>query len=97
MANIQVEARKLDNVHFLYLVRLTNENETFLKIGITSVTIEERMSYITNYDYELIDYIECDGHQARSFESILLEKVLDYNGKYQPKKKNGWVLRVLLR
>jgi len=84
---LYTEIGNMKNNHILYLVKLTNETESFCKIGVTSKTIEDRMSWVDNYDYEIISTITADGYEIRGLESILKEKILDFNKHYQPKSK----------
>lgn len=81
------EISKLDKEHILYLVILRNNTEAFCKIGITSQTVEERMSWIDNYQYTLVSSIKGDGFTIRGFESVLKEQILDYSKHYQPKQR----------
>ena len=83
------EIGKLDTPHILYLVILKNNTEAFCKIGVTSKTIEERMSWIEGYDFTLIKSINGSGILIRGIESILKEQILDYTKHYQPKLKMG--------
>lgn len=81
------EVSKIDGPHILYLVILYNDTECFLKIGITSQTVEERMGWIENYNYTLLKTIKGNGLKVRGYESVLKERILDYNKHYQPKEK----------
>jgi hypothetical protein len=91
ITDLYSKIKNLDNQHILYLVKLKNNEEEFCKIGITSTTIDERMSYEINYTYELILSIKGDGYYIRGLESVLKEQVLDFNQHYKPKKHiNGY-------
>jgi hypothetical protein len=90
---LQTETRKLDEEHILYLIKLKNDTDEFCKIGVTSKSIDERLSHIEGYEIEIVKLIKDDGYNIRALESILKERVLDYNRKYQFKyytKFNGY-------
>jgi hypothetical protein len=86
---LYTEIGNMKNNHILYLIKLNNEIESFCKIGVTSKSIEERLEWIDEYDIEIISTITSDGYTIRGLESILKEKILDFNKHYKPISKIG--------
>lgn len=88
MNKIDFELGKMKEPALLYLVGLSDSktDEVFIKIGITSQSIEDRFKDIP-YTIEIFDIITTDGLTARAYESLLLERLLDFKEHYQPKKK----------
>lgn len=86
---LYTEISKLNSEHTLYFIKMENDNEVFCKVGVTSQTVEERMSWEDNYGFTLIDSITSDGYTIRGLESVLKERVLDYEKHYQPKRRIG--------
>ena len=84
---LYTEIGNMKNNHILYLIKLTNETESFCKIGVTSKSIEDRMSWIEGYNIEIISTITSDGYKIRGLESILKEQILDFSKHHQPKTK----------
>lgn len=74
----------------LYVVRLYDENESFIKVGITSNSISRRMGNIP-YSYEVI-YSDV----FSLYESINIENILSSCKKHIPLKKFGGSLECYL-
>lgn len=72
-----------------YILNFFDENESFLKCGLTTESISRRYSGKTaNYKYEVVKQIECSVNEA-----IELEKLISSNCiKYNPKNKFGGYL-----
>lgn len=85
------EILNLEKEHTLYLVVIKTKEEEFCKVGVTTIDVDDRMSYIecNNCSYIIIKEVKCNGYQARAFESLLLTKSLDYSMKYKPKLRFG--------
>lgn len=58
----------------LYLVKFYNDVEEFWKIGITVRKICERFASVRNYQYNIIDVVECDLYDAFTREQKLLRE-----------------------
>lgn len=65
----------------LYKVRLYNETESFIKIGITSRSVKHRLKYIP-YQYEILKVVE--GDSAYIFDLESRYKRLYKNNNYSP-------------
>lgn len=72
---------KLSKNARLYKVRLYNDKESFIKIGITTKSIEKRFKYIP-YNFEIIKIIEGDSGYIYDLE--IKTKKLFKNYKYIP-------------
>jgi hypothetical protein len=66
---------------YLYKVRLFNDNESFIKIGITINTIKKRISYIP-YNYDILKIIE--GESGYIYDLENKTKRLFKKNKYKP-------------
>jgi len=66
----------------LYRVRLYNEHESFIKIGITTKTLKERFKYIP-YSFEIINVVE--GESSYIFDLENRFKRFFKKNKYTPK------------
>lgn len=73
--------KKLSDKAKLYKVRLFNHNESFIKIGITTNSIEKRLYHIP-YKYEILKVIEGDSEYI--FDLEIKTKKLFKNYKYIP-------------
>jgi hypothetical protein len=90
MKTILKQLEVLKKQHKLYLISLRNSNESFLKIGITTTTVEQRCEYIP-YQSQILFEINLSGIEARAFESLMQEMVIPFDFKYWPKKHfNGY-------
>jgi hypothetical protein len=70
----------------LYLLKIYNEQEKFLKVGITFRNVEERIKPIKLlYNVDIIDYIVGDSDNIYKTEKYL--KRMLKNNKYNPKNK----------
>lgn len=68
----------------VYIIRLFNKNENFIKIGITTTSIQKRISGNIPYSYEVIKSIYGSPDFVFDLEHKLHKKFLKY--KYLPKK-----------
>lgn len=72
-----------------YVINLFNDNESFLKCGITTESISRRYSGKTsNYKYEVIKQIECSVEKGIELENLIKEIC----AKYEPNNKFGGYL-----
>lgn len=75
----------------LYVVRLNDENESFIKIGITKRDIKLRFGKIisSGYDLEMIHELDMNLYDAFKLEQLLLMEVNKF--QYTPLKSfGGW-------
>jgi len=72
---------KLSNVAKLYKIKLFNENESFIKIGITTTSISKRFQSIP-YRYEILKVIEGDSGYIFDLENKI--KKLFKKHRYTP-------------
>jgi hypothetical protein len=88
MDKIINEIENLSLPHHLYLISInTVEDEQFLKIGITSKSVKERISAIrmnVDWKYEIIEDIEMSGFEARAYESLVFERLMPFDTRYKP-------------
>jgi len=79
---------KNKNAYF-YVLRVFNNDEEFIKIGITSVGVDQRYKYLKNYKFEVLDIIEDSPSKIYDIEKKILQKYKNY--KYLPKLPfEGW-------
>jgi hypothetical protein len=72
-----------------YILDFFNENENFLKCGLTTESISRRYSGKTaNYKYEVLKQIECSLDKAIELEKLIADNCT----KYEPKNKFGGYL-----
>jgi hypothetical protein len=71
----------------LYLLKMWNDNEEFLKVGITSVGIKNRYRKFDTYFYEVIKIIDLNMFDAYSLEQKILKDFRLF--KYNPLIKFG--------
>lgn len=69
---------------FLYVVKMTGNEETFIKIGITKLSLNKRFGSGTLYKYEPVMIYKTTLEQAYNREQQLLKEFSSY--KYTPKK-----------
>jgi len=62
------------NVAFFYVLRVFNENEEFIKIGITSKTVKDRYRNLKNYKIEIIKLIEDSPSKVYDIEKHFLKE-----------------------
>ncbi len=60
---------------YFYVLKVYNENEEFIKIGITSKTVKNRYANLKDYKYEIIKIIEGDASKVYDLEKSLLKKL----------------------
>lgn len=63
---------------FFYVLRVFNDNEEFIKIGITSKTIENRYRTLKNYKIEIIKLIEDTPSKVYDMEKYSLKEFKKY-------------------
>jgi len=73
--------KRLASTAYLYKVRLYNDTETFIKIGITTRNPKKRMTYIP-YNYEIIKIIEGESGYIYDLENKTKRLFKKY--KYKP-------------
>ena len=79
---------KADNCIF-YVLSFFNENERFLKCGLTTESISRRYSGKTaNYKYEVLKQVECSLDEAMELEKLVSVNCI----KYEPKNNFGGYL-----
>ena len=71
-------------VSFLYVVRLFDENESFIKIGITGKEVKHRVRRIP-YNYEIIKIVKNSSDYIFDLENRLKSRFKKY--QYKPKKQ----------
>jgi hypothetical protein len=77
------ESKKFDSFKF-YIIKCSNENEEFYKIGRTFSTIYDRFCSNIPYNYEIIQIRESeDGHKIYCLEKTF--KRINKDNKYTPK------------
>ena len=76
--------------HKLYFCVLERDDEMLCKVGITKYDIKTRFSTEKNYQPVMtlgtLEIVFKTGHDARGFESTLLERLLPFKDRYTPKK-----------
>lgn len=78
-----------NNKTFFYVLRIFNESEEFIKIGITSRTINKRYKNLKNYKLEIIKIIEDSPSKTFDMEKKILKENKMF--KYLPKLPfEGW-------
>jgi len=81
-----------NNNSWLYFIKITNQNETFYKVGFTNLTVKERFKYVfknTNYKYEIIESCNLPDTDCMRMEKQVHKILCDY--KYKPNFKfNGY-------
>jgi len=70
----------------VYVIRLFNEKESFIKIGRTYTSISKRMKHIP-YKYEIIKILQVDSLSAIAIECDIKKSLKTY--KYSPIKEFG--------
>lgn len=86
---VENELNRALKPHLLYLVILEGNDELFCKIGVTSNDVETRFK---DDKYNVISSRVIkfkDGVSARGVESLLLERILNYDTKYRPLQTFG--------
>lgn len=74
----------------LYFVRCYNDDENFLKVGVTRKTIEQRFRGSNMpYSYEIIDSIEDNFYNIVRLEKIILGEIDKFVTNYVPNIKFG--------
>jgi hypothetical protein len=74
---------------YFYMLRIFSDNEEFIKIGITSNTIEQRYKNLKNYRFEIIKLLKDTPSKVYDMEKQILKKYKTF--KYFPKKEfEGW-------
>lgn len=74
---------------FFYILKVFNENEEFIKFGITSNTVKERYRRLKNYQFEIIKLIEDTPSKVYDMEKRLIKEYKNY--KVMPKLPfEGW-------
>ena len=85
-------AKDADFIYYIYTIKLTNNEETFYKTGITH-NLQERHNNIhskTGYKIELLDFYISTKFDCNSMEKLFLKNKQRRN-KYEPKIKfDGW-------
>jgi hypothetical protein len=61
----------------LYIVRMSNENENFIKVGITSYSTQERWQNFKNYQVEILHTISTSIFEAFVLEQTILMEFCD--------------------
>ena len=78
-----------DNLGYIYLLKCSNNEEVFYKIGITSREIHKRFNsknFIENkYKYNVISYIELESGIAYDLENKIKKYIKENNLIYTPK------------
>lgn len=69
----------------LYVLKIFDENESFIKIGITSKSIEKRFKPLINYKFSELFQIKGNASEIYDLEKELLKRYKHY--KYFPKKE----------
>lgn len=68
-----------------YVLRFYNEEESFLKVGVTSKNVNNRYKNLKNYKYEKLIEINADSETISGIETRVLKKYKSH--KYTPKFK----------
>ena len=76
-----------------YILKCSNENEEFYKLGITSRSVKERYRYkdfkLMPYNYEILQEITGDPISIWSYEKFLMKYITIKDLKYKPLIKFG--------
>lgn len=74
---------------YFYVLRVFNDEEEFIKIGITSTTIEKRYKHLKKYEYDVLMKVEETPSKVYDIEKKQLKKYKNF--KYLPKQVfEGW-------
>lgn len=68
----------------LYVIRLFSDDESFFKVGITSLTVESRFSRMLEYKYEVIHFLSGDAGYIWDLEKSIHRLLKSWS--YHPKK-----------
>ena len=74
---------------YFYVLRVFTDDEEFIKIGITSTSINKRYKSLKNYKFDVLIMLEETPSKVYDIEKELLKKYKNF--KYLPKQKfEGW-------
>lgn len=76
--------RLKDKTAMFYILQLSSGDEKFIKVGITSKTIERRYRYIENYTYKILDFYKGDPSLIYDLEKEFIKKFKKF--KHVPKE-----------
>lgn len=71
----------------LYVIRMFSGDESFFKVGITSLTVKSRFSRLLEYDYDVIHVLSEDAGYIWDLEKAI-HRMLKHKS-YKPKKQFG--------
>jgi len=71
-------SRVKNNIAIIYILRIFNDKEEYIKVGITSKGIEYRYKYIKNYDYEILYSKKLNADLVFDIEKLLLKKYMKH-------------------
>ncbi len=78
-----------DKKAIFYILKVFNDDEEFIKVGITTKTVKDRYYSMKNYKYEIIKTVISDGNEIYELEKMLLREFKKY--KIKPKLAfEGW-------
>lgn len=75
--------RLINDTAIFYVLQMTNKEELFIKIGITSLSVNERYKDLKVYEYKIIDLVEGNPSFVYDLEKELIRKFKSQ--KYIPK------------
>ena len=88
----QSEKRKTPDECLFYIIRVFDDNESFIKVGITSESVSRRYSgKLNGYNYELVRTIANSTSECLRIESEIIAKF----AKYEPQRKFAGSLECL--
>lgn len=79
--------KKFNKLSNLYVLKFSNDEEEFYKVGVTFYDTKRRFTHQKNYKIEVLNFITSKAKDIWEMEKFLLAKVKDY--KYLPKKSIG--------